>query len=142
MNKLKEHAKEILKERGQQYGDFGEMLQEMYSLKDHFRVQLHNIEDISTKGYRAKCFIYEMLCLKLTRGVILTRKLNDFALTNENLCDCAIDFINYCELLKTQYAFKISYLQLHTEADFAWFFERVVRLLALGEGKKETDNAV
>lgn len=80
-----------------------------------------------------------LMCLKLTRAIIVTRNLGRFDVSDSRLKDCTIDFINYCALLREIVPFRLTYKTLNTENDWEWFFERVVRYIALGE---EDDAAI
>lgn len=128
---IQQDAKAVLQERGKQWGDFRQFVDELYTLKNDFRLLILNVGD--WKYYYLKCFGYEMMCLKLVRAIIVTRALGKFDVSDSRLKDCAIDFINYCTLLREIVPFRIGYKNLQTEEAWEWFFERVVRHIALGE---------
>lgn len=133
---MQQEAKTILDQRGKQWGNFGQFVDELYTLKDSFRILALDVVD-STKHYRISCFIYEILCLKIVRAVIVTRNLGRFDVSDSRLKDCAIDFINYCTLFREIMPFRLSFKELHTEQKWEWFFESIVSHIAFG-GKDDT----
>ena len=133
---MQQDAQAILQERGKQWGDFSQFVDELYTLKDSFRILILDVSDCA-KHYQLKCFAYEMMCLKLTRAIIVTRALGKFDVSDSRLKDCAVDFINYCTLFREIMPFRLSFKELHTEQKWEWFFESIVSHIAFG-GKDDT----
>lgn len=137
---LANEAKTILSERGCTWGSFGDFVQKSSVIKDDFRMFYKNIDDIKKiEFYRLRNFIEEMLVLKLTRGAYTAAQLQCLDYKNKYFRDCAIDFLNYCELCSTQFKFDLHFQTIHADKDWLLFFDKTIRLIAFGEQNDEKD---
>lgn len=132
---LTNEAQAILNERGGTWGTFAEFVQDSSNIKDSFRMFYKNIDDMKKlEFYRLRNFIEEMLMLKLTRAAYVATQMQCLDYENRHFRDCAIDFLNYCELCSTQFKFELYFQTIHADKDWLLFFDKTLRLIAFDEG--------
>lgn len=140
--KIAEEAREILTLRGNVWGTFPEFVQSYSDVEDKFRMFFKDTEQMKDlQKYRLRNFIERMLALKLTRALYVVKQEQAIDYShNVFLIDCAVDFLNYCELCETQFKFELHYGALKTQDKYLEFFDKILELELYGEENSDENH--
>lgn len=138
MEILDKKSEAILEQRGKFWGSFSDFVTESTKLKDSFRIDFKELQDMNNlRLFRLRDFLKEMLTLKLVRAIHIVRQKKEVDLLDEYYCDCACDFVNYCKLAQSEFAFILCYKKLKHDSDFHVFFEKVINLVVFGDDDEQ-----
>ena len=128
----------ILEQRGKVWGSFSDFVTESTKLKDSFRIEFKNLQDMNNlRLFRLRDFLKEILTLKIVRAIHIVRQRKEVDPLDEYYCDCACDFVNYCKLAQSEFAFTLCYKKLKHDSDFHVFFENVMNLVVFGDDDEQ-----